>query len=257
MEVVGGILLDGVPELWVATHNLSLQRITAEFTKGAFPKTPSENHSGGMIAPSSAKTGVEFTETFFMSSAPAEGGSVQRGAPPFFFYLSPLSGATWKEPTNALPGKSSLPQLEQMVVTVVVPDLYAYRCLDSTGKAVWTRRPFFVVTKPHTLSRNDLLRIEEVELPDRAQVVKGVFLRKVVIALQGLQGADEFPDKVGRPLGLAYSNDLADAQQWFVEDGEGKRSRLLKQDVDSSGSAIVVFENGISLPVETLLKALR
>jgi len=257
MDIVGGIVLDGAPVMWVKAHDLSLQRATVHVPQGALPKLPSTNQSVGVLRSVSTKTGVEFSEALFMSPAPAEGTNVRPSSPPFFFYLSPLSGASWQRPKDAQPDNSALPQLKQMIVTAMIPDIFEYRYLDGMGKTAWTRRPYFVATKPDSLSRDNLVRIEEMELPDRTEIAKGVFLRKVAIALQGLQGADEFPSKLGDPLTLAYAPDLGDAQQWYVEDGEGKKSRLLKQEVDSSGTTILMYENGISLPAVTLLKSLK
>jgi hypothetical protein len=256
MQVVGGIPLDGSPALWVNPHNLARRRVTVAISTGAFPRLPSKNESVGAVTSASLMTGVRFSEALFMSSAPAKDGSVQEGAPPFFFYLSPLSGAKWEDPKDTPPNKSALPYLDRMTVNSVAPDLYAYRYMDPAGKVVWIRNPYFVAINPGALSRDNLVRIEEVEFSERARF-NGVFLKKFVIALQGLEGAGEFPNHPGKPMALAFAHELSDERQWSIEDEAGTKSLLLKQEVDLSGAAILVFGNGISLPTATLLKTLR
>lgn len=139
----------------------------------------------------------------------------------------------------------------------MLPDICAYQVLDTAGKVAWTRRTHFVGTVQHTLSGANLVRIEEVEFARSTQVGKGVFLTKLVVALQGVQDAAEFPAKLGNPLAVRYSGKLADAYEWYATDRKGTKSRLLRQDIDSSGHAVAVYENGIVLEIGQLLKTVR
>lgn len=93
MQVVGGILLDGKPVLWVNTKELSLGRRLVSTAKGAFPPSPSKNKCIGVLSGFST-TGVTFSEALFMSPAPSEGNARHQDVSLFFWYLSPLSGAT-------------------------------------------------------------------------------------------------------------------------------------------------------------------
>ncbi len=256
MKVVGGILLDGKPVVWVEHKGLSRQRRLVTFPNGAFPALPSNNQSRGVLT-GFTTTGVRFSETLFMSPAPSKGGTVEQNVPLFFFYLSPLSGATWSAPKDTPAGKKLLPQIEGMELSSVLPDLYAYQALNKAGKVALTRRPYFVATVENSLSSADLVRVEELELPRSTQVSHGIFATKLVIALQGLEGASEFPDNLGKPLTIRYNSKLSDANQWNVEDGSGTKSLLLRQDVPSSGTAVAVYGNGIKLDIGGLLETLR
>lgn len=256
MKVVGGTLLDGKPVLWVRAGDLSRKRLVVPIPEHSFPRLPTKNEGVGILAGSSM-AGVRFSDALFMSPSPRKGGVTEGGAPPFFFYLSPLSGATWTEDKDTPLEKRLVPRVQEMAIKAMLPDLYAYQALDKTGKVAYTRRPYFVASTSGTISKEDVVRIEEIELPERTQVGKGIFINKVVIALQGLEEVDQFPNKLGKPLALGYGRELGDAQEWYVENGEGVKSRLLRQDVVSSGSATAVYENGISLPVDSLLRIFR
>jgi len=256
MKVVGGILLDRKPVLWVRHDDLSRERRLVSLPEGGLPPLPAKNGSIGLLGGVS-RTGVRFADALFMCAAPAKGHSVQQDVPLFFFYLSPLSGAVWGNPEDTPPEKSLVPHLEDMEVTTMLPDLYAYQASNKAGQIAWTRRPHFVGAAQNYISGTDLVRIEEVELPCSTQVGNGLFVTKVVIALHGLEGAIDFPDKVGKPLALRYGDKLAKAYEWHVQDEKGMKSRLLRQDVESSDNALAVYENGIVLNVAQLLETLR